>query len=99
MSMSTTVIDAPATKVIRLYAITPDVPESVNGRKQPAASAFTIGLRYSELEAARLHRDSAEAAAEALKLARRRRDLPEGTDANVVCIRETLRRDDRPPAA
>lgn len=93
MSTPTVLIDAPANinKVIRVYSLSPrSVDGMVNGHRP--GHTVTIGLRYTEEEAKNLHRDSAEAAAEAVRLAVRRRDLLPTTEVDVVCTRETLKR-------
>lgn len=87
MTMTTTIVEAPCNKVLRRYAITPG---TIQGRK--LAEDCEVVLRYSELDAINLHRDATEAAAEALRFAAKKGMVPKGIDADVVCVRETLRR-------
>lgn len=82
-------------KVVRIYAITPK-DLTVNGHRLPTPEPMTVGLRYSETEAETLHRDAADAAAEALRMARKR-GLPRDCEVDIVCVRETLKPDDRFP--
>lgn len=87
----TDVIASPENKVIRVYAIEP-TQRSVNGHNAALPEPCEVALRYQEADIVSLHRDSTEAAAEALRFARKRGVFPAGVDATVTCTRETLRR-------
>lgn len=82
-----------ANEVVRHYSIAPAVA-SVNGHRSPIRPV-DVGLRYTEGEITNLHRDSIEAAQEALGLARRKGMVPANVaegDLTITCVKETLRR-------
>lgn len=86
-----TITDTTASKVIRRYAIEPQ-ETTINGHRVDVPAPFEVALRYSEADIVTLQRDSQAALGEAIDFARRRGMLPKGVAADVVCVRETLRR-------